>query len=807
MARAALSLVALLSSLGPSSLGLAIPVTFEVEVPRCTPKGETVFLRSNRTTVDVFEHDPLTQVGPARWRGTFEVTTDLASFNYKYSHTLCDATACPGIEKDLSFTGTGAEIPDRTLPAGVTSVLDQVWVWRSALVDFDAQGQPLGTRAAEAQVAFCDPYVSVTGEAALTIGYDAFGGGPVTLEYGPTAAYGSQMVGNAHRNHFELSGLQPGQVYHYRVTEGGVSSPDYEVRAPPAGPPFRFAHLGDVQFVEAQNLADNRTFAQLLEAFDPHLTVSSGDMVHSTQGAGPGTNGWQHPEIGRWSVFFGVMADSMARAPFMAAMGNHEEDAPFFWSIFEFPVTDPPAIDHYDFRFGNVHFFVLYTGTTAGYDLDGILGVQTPWLQARLSQVSAKWKVVLLHRGPNSQGANHPTDGQAFYENSAAGRPAWREVFATGGVDLVLAGHNHNFTYAREGSVRFITSCAGAPTHALASAARPTTIHAEPNCALSQFYVEQDTLRFEAVRVDGSLINEASFALCEAAQDCESQNSGCPASTTWRCVQGACQAECTAPMDAGTGADLGEDMGAPSPDASLPDAGAPADLGMEMGMDMDIGPIGPIRDGGPRVDQGFFGQKPKKKGCTCASRPGPSGWWALLLPLMLRRKRGLAVAILALLGCSSASASKPANQAKAMLEAHNEVRARYKVEALAWSPKLATNAQSWADELARSGCTPRHRSNTPYGENLFWASAVVGSDGSRKPQRITARAVVQDWASEAKDYDLERGTCRKVCGHFTQVIWRKTQRVGCGVAMCPDQAQVWVCSYDPPGNFRGQRPL
>jgi hypothetical protein len=40
-------------------------------------------------------------------------------------------------------------------------------------------------------------------------------------------------------------------------------------------------------------------------------------------------------------------------------------------------------------------------------------------------------------------------------------------------------------------------------------------------------------------------------------------------------------------------------------------------------------------------------------------------------------------------------------------------------------------------------------------------------------------------------------------GHFTQLVWVGTQRLGCGVAQCADM-DVWVCRYDPPGNVQGR---
>ena len=44
-------------------------------------------------------------------------------------------------------------------------------------------------------------------------------------------------------------------------------------------------------------------------------------------------------------------------------------------------------------------------------------------------------------------------------------------------------------------------------------------------------------------------------------------------------------------------------------------------------------------------------------------------------------------------------------------------------------------------------------------------------------------------------------------GHYTQVIWAATTRVGCGRVTCTRQSQQWtlvVCNYSPRGNVLGQ---
>ena len=136
----------------------------------------------------------------------------------------------------------------------------------------------------------------------------------------------------------------------------------------------------------------------------------------------------------------------------------------------------------------------------------------------------------------------------------------------------------------------------------------------------------------------------------------------------------------------------------------------------------------------------------------------------------------------------------PASLAREMLEAHNAVRARVGVPPLAWSAQLAAVAQDWADRLIATR-TFAHRPDDRYGENLY---AISG--GAASPAQVVAA-----WAEEARGYDPRSNTCAGICGHYTQIVWRATHRVGCGVATDPER-EVWVCDYDPPGNVVGFQP-
>lgn len=129
-----------------------------------------------------------------------------------------------------------------------------------------------------------------------------------------------------------------------------------------------------------------------------------------------------------------------------------------------------------------------------------------------------------------------------------------------------------------------------------------------------------------------------------------------------------------------------------------------------------------------------------------------------------------------------------------MVAAHNFYRAKVGVPAISWSDQLAARAQEWATTLVSQGGY-RPRRDGRFGENLF---EISGGHAS-------ARIVVGAWASEQTAYHYRSNSCSARCGHYTQVIWRDTKRVGCGAAR-DGRREVWVCNYDPPGNFVGERP-
>ncbi|MDO8704662.1 MAG: CAP domain-containing protein [Sulfuricaulis sp.] len=166
--------------------------------------------------------------------------------------------------------------------------------------------------------------------------------------------------------------------------------------------------------------------------------------------------------------------------------------------------------------------------------------------------------------------------------------------------------------------------------------------------------------------------------------------------------------------------------------------------------------------------------------------------------------------------CTAALVAIPAYAAEidasAIIATHNKWRAKAGVpEKLTYSPALAATAQAWADNLKRaSHCRMRHsKPDGQYGENLYWASALTWSNGHRELQNVSPERVVDSWGSEEANYDYAKNRCTpgKMCGHYTQVVWRSTTTVGCAMAVCDETLeQVWVCQYQPAGNLVGSKP-
>ncbi|KAG9136835.1 hypothetical protein Leryth_004578 [Lithospermum erythrorhizon] len=85
----------------------------------------------------------------------------------------------------------------------------------------------------------------------------------------------------------------------------------------------------------------------------------------------------------------------------------------------------------------------------------------------------------------------------------------------------------------------------------------------------------------------------------------------------------------------------------------------------------------------------------------------------------------------------------------------------------------------------------------------LWREHFLGFRKKMRPQ------MPRFWADEMKFYNIRSNTCKqgKMCGHYTQIVWKESVRLGCFRGTCKNADTYITCEYDPPGNYVGEKPL
>jgi hypothetical protein len=138
-----------------------------------------------------------------------------------------------------------------------------------------------------------------------------------------------------------------------------------------------------------------------------------------------------------------------------------------------------------------------------------------------------------------------------------------------------------------------------------------------------------------------------------------------------------------------------------------------------------------------------------------------------------------------------------------ILAAHNAERARAGVAPLVWDNALGSAAALYAAQMAFTDRFQHsdRKARPGTGENLW-----MGSHGL-----FPVETMVRGWTSEKRWFvpgvfpgNSRTGNWEDV-GHYTQMIWPTTTRVGCALAATP-RIDYLVCRYSGAGNIDG-RPV
>lgn len=245
-------------------------------------------------------------------------------------------------------------------------------------------------------------------------------------EEGATFVYISGVAQNGetvrvHEAH--LCGLSPDTEYSYRVGgsdgQGDEAWSDvYTFRTAPEPD-------DDTATVVFGSLGDSRDgydvwqdMIELTATYEPDLILFTGDAV---------TLGALQDE---WEMFFDVAEPVLARIPIVAAHGNHEVNAINFFSQFAMAGDE----EDFAFRYGPAEIVVL-NDTPA--DPGAITGKSLTVLDEAMAASDAPWKLLMHHSTLFSASTRHGADTIL--------RDAWQPMIDEREVDLVLAGHDHDY--------------------------------------------------------------------------------------------------------------------------------------------------------------------------------------------------------------------------------------------------------------------------------------------------------------------------------------------------------------------------
>lgn len=146
---------------------------------------------------------------------------------------------------------------------------------------------------------------------------------------------------------------------------------------------------------------------------------------------------------------------------------------------------------------------------------------------------------------------------------------------------------------------------------------------------------------------------------------------------------------------------------------------------------------------------------------------------------------------------------------QAIIDLHNVARdatgASPSLAHLVWDDNLASLSLTWSQHLANDIGFLQH-STDEYGENLESQQDTAGDE------TLGAKAT-QLWYNEKEEY-LKEGSPKigggnfEMYGHYTQMVWRGTKKVGCAsYAKVGTNNYFTTCKYSPAGNVMGGSPF
>jgi hypothetical protein len=171
---------------------------------------------------------------------------------------------------------------------------------------------------------------------------------------------------------------------------------------PEAPPPpvdgIRFAVIGDY----GSGTHEERDVAMVIDSWKPSFIVTLGDNNYPEGAADTIDQNIGQFFHGYISPYKGTYEPGAATNRFFPIPGHRDWDGSALQPYLDY-FTLPGNERYYDFVWGPIHFFMLDTDEREP-DGAGADSIQGRWLEQRLAQSTAPWKLVFAHHAPYSSG-------------------------------------------------------------------------------------------------------------------------------------------------------------------------------------------------------------------------------------------------------------------------------------------------------------------------------------------------------------------------------------------------------------------
>jgi hypothetical protein len=322
-----------------------------------------------------------------------------------------------------------------------------------------------------------------------------------TLEWGLDTSYGLGSVETAeygvdHQHAHTITGLVPGTVYFYRVTQGTAQHTG-TFRAAPADheTSVKFFAYGDTRtYPEDHNAVASDVVAAFTADPEFHTFLACvGDLVTD----GDSETDW---DTEFFDPSYTGLKTMLACLAYQSAMGNHEESGVLFAKYFPYPFVGGR---YWSFDYGPCHFAVVDQYTAYGPGSDQLI-----WLEGDLASTSKPWKFVYLHEPGWSAGG---------HANNPSVQDYIQPICETHDVAIVFAGHNHYYARAIVNDVQHITTGGGGAPLYTPNLTYPNVVTGSKSYHYCAVEIDGGILHLEAVDTTSAVIDSFTIALAGAA--------------------------------------------------------------------------------------------------------------------------------------------------------------------------------------------------------------------------------------------------------------------------------------------------